>query len=165
MHNPTPGRRAAQPAAGPAAAKISTEADDRTDGAGPGAAPGFGAFLRYFLGLGTWGFGGPIASVGYMQRDLVERRGWLSETEFLDGVALGQTMPGPLAAQVVMWVGFLRRGWAGALAAAAAFIAPSFLLVLAVAVIYARYSGLAVVPSLFYGIAPPVIAIIPLPAC
>ncbi|HEX9514652.1 MAG TPA: chromate transporter, partial [Streptosporangiaceae bacterium] len=104
MRNPKLRRTAAQPAAGPAAAKISTEADDRTDGAGPGAVPGFGAYLRYFLGLGTWGFGGPIASVGYMQRDLVGRRGWLSEAEFLDGVALGQTMPGPLAAQVVMWV-------------------------------------------------------------
>ena len=89
--------------------------------------PRFGAFLRYFLGLGTWGFGGPIASVGYMQRDLVQRRGWLTEREFPDGVALGQTMPGPLAAQVVMWIGFLRKGWAGALATAAAFIAPSFL--------------------------------------
>jgi chromate transporter len=62
-----------------------------------------------------------------MQRDLVERRGRLTEAEFLDGVALGQTMPGPLAAQVVMWIGYLRKGWAGALATAAAFIAPSFL--------------------------------------
>jgi chromate transporter len=93
----------------------------------PASAAGFGAYLRYFLGLGTWGFGGPIASVGYMQRDLVERRGRLTEAEFLDGVALGQTMPGPLAAQVVMWIGYLRKGWAGALATAAAFIAPSFL--------------------------------------
>ena len=63
--------------------------------------------LRYFVGLGTWGFGGPIASVGYMQRDLVERRAWLGRQDFLDGVALGQTMPGPLAAQVSMWVGAL----------------------------------------------------------
>jgi hypothetical protein len=55
--------------------------------------------LGYFPGLGTWGFGGPIATVGYMQRDLVERRGWLDRQDFLDGVALGQTMPGPLAAQ------------------------------------------------------------------
>src|SRR5262249_54598071 len=122
--------------------------------------PGFGAHLRYFLGLGTWGFGGPIATVGYMQRDLVERRGWLTEAEFLDGVALGQTMPGPLAAQVVMWIGYLRKGWAGALATAGAFIAPSLLLVLTVAVIYARYSGLAIIQSLFYGIAPAVMAII-----
>ncbi len=119
----------------------------------------FGSYLWYFLGLGTWGFGGPIASVGYMQRDLVERRGWLTEAEFLDGVALGQTMPGPLAAQVVMWVGYLRKGWAGALATAAAFIAPSFLLVLAVAIVYVRYSGLAIVQSLFYGIAPAVLVL------
>jgi chromate transporter len=108
---------------------------DKAEAAAPARTVGFGAYLRYFLGLGTWGFGGPIASVGYMQRDLVERRGWLTEAEFLDGVALGQTMPGPLAAQVVMWVGYLRKGWAGALATAAAFIGPSFLLVLAVAIV------------------------------
>ncbi len=164
MRNPRLRRSAAQPAAEPAVAPaIGPGADDRADAAGPASAPGFGAYLRYFLGLGTWGFGGPIASVGYMQRDLVERRGWLTEAEFLDGVALGQAMPGPLAAQVVMWVGSLRKGWAGALAAAA-FITPSFLLVLAVAVIYARYSGLAIVQSLFYGIAPAVMAIIAIAA-
>src|SRR5213080_2916022 len=86
----------------------------------------FRRFLRYFLGLGTWGFGGPIATVGYLQRDLVERRHWITREQFLDGVALGQTMPGPLAAQVVMWLGFLRGGARGALAAATAFIVPSF---------------------------------------
>ena len=118
------------------------------------------AFLGYFLGLGTWGFGGPIASVGYMQRDLVERRAWISRTDFLDGVALGQTMPGPLAAQVVMWLGFLRAGTLGALVASAAFIAPSFTLVLAVAVAYTHYQGLPVVQALFAGIAPAVMAII-----
>jgi chromate transporter len=73
----------------------------------------FVSFLRYFLGLGTWGFGGPIASVGYVQRDLVERRGWLDRQDFLNGVALGQTMPGPLATQVVMWVGYLEAGRPG----------------------------------------------------
>jgi chromate transporter len=117
-------------------------------------------FLGYFLGLGTWGFGGPIASVGYMQRDLVERRGWLSREDFIDGVALGQTMPGPLAAQVVMWLGFLRAGTVGALATSAVFIAPSFVLVLAVAIAYVHYQGLAVVQALFAGIAPAVMAII-----
>jgi len=137
---------------------------DQAEAAAPARTVPFGAYLRYFLGLGTWGFGGPIASVGYMQRDLVERRGWLAEAEFLDGVALGQTMPGPLAAQVVMWIGYLRKGWAGALATAAAFIAPSFMLVLAVAIIYVRYSGLAIVQSLFYGIAPAVMAIIAIAA-
>lgn len=116
--------------------------------------------LRYFLGLGTWGFGGPIATVGYMQRDLVERRRWVSRQSFLNGVALGQTMPGPLAAQVVMWVGFLRAGAAGALGTALVFILPSFLLVVGVAVIYVRFQGLPVLQSLFYGIAPAVMAII-----
>src|SRR5437867_5295618 len=101
--------------------------------AGPPAAgrPGLGAFLRYFLGLGTWGFGGPIATVGYMQRDLVERRRWLKRDDFLDGVALGQTMPGPLAAQVVMWCGYLEAGALGALATALPSLVPSFALVLA----------------------------------
>jgi chromate transporter len=117
-------------------------------------------FLAYFLGLGTWGFGGPIATVGYLQRDLVERRAWLTRQDFLDGVALGQTMPGPLAAQVVMWLGYLRAGTLGALVTAAAFIAPSFLLVLAVAIGYAHYQGLPLVQALFHGIAPAVMAII-----
>jgi chromate transporter len=114
--------------------------------------------------LGTVGFGGPIATVGYMQRDLVEQRGWMDRRDFLDGVALGQTMPGPLAAQVAMWVGYLRRGPMGALAVAAVFVAPSFVIVVAVGALYARYSGLAVVQSLFYGIAPAVMAIITIAA-
>ena len=84
---------------------------------------GLRQFVRYFLGLGIWGFGGPIATVGYMQRDLVEKRSWLGRDEFLNGVALGQTMPGPLAAQVVMWIGYLQAGALGALATALPFIA------------------------------------------
>jgi chromate transporter len=127
-------------------------------------APPMRALLRYFLGLGTWGFGGPIATVGYMQRDLVEGRAWMDRDTFLDGVALGQTMPGPLAAQVAMWVGYVRRGAAGALAVAAAFIAPSFVAVLAIAAAYRHYEGLQVVTWLFHGVAPVVIAIITLAA-
>jgi chromate transporter len=95
-----------------------------------------------------------------MQRDLVERRRWLKREDFLDGVALGQTMPGPLAAQVVMWCGYLQAGALGALATALPFIAPSFALVLAVAFFYVRYQGLEVVQALFYGIAPAVMAVI-----
>jgi chromate transporter len=114
----------------------------------------------YFVGLGTWGFGGPIATVGYMQRDLVERRAWLDRQAFLSGVALGQVSPGPLAAQVVMWVGYLARGWIGALATSLCFVLPSYALVLTVAVLYERYQGLEVVQGLFYGIAPAVMAII-----
>src|SRR5438876_4730039 len=120
----------------------------------------FRRYFRYFLGLGTWGFGGPIATVGYMQRDLVEGRGWISRRDFLDGVALGQTMPGPLAAQVAMWVGYLQGGAIGALGTAIPFILPSLVAVVAVAYLYVRFQGLSVVQSLFYGIAPAVMAII-----
>ena len=131
-----------------------------TDMTSPEQTPPLRSFLRYFLGLGIWGFGGPIATVGYMQRDLVEGRAWLPRQDFLDGVALGQTMPGPLAAQVAMWVGYLVDGAAGALAVAGAFILPSFAFVLGVAAIYAHYEGLRVIQSLFYGVAPAVMAII-----
>lgn len=124
----------------------------------------FRRFVFYFLRLGTTGFGGPIATVGYMQRDLVEKRGWIDRKDFLDGVALGQTMPGPLAAQVAMWIGYLQRGAWGAFAVAAAFIAPSFTLVVAVGALYAEFSGLGIVQALFYGIAPAVMAIITIAA-
>jgi chromate transporter len=99
-----------------------------------------------------------------MQRDLVERRQWLDREDFLNGVALGQTMPGPLAAQVAMWVGYLRRGVLGALAVALAFIIPSFIAVLTVAYFYVRFNGLSWVQGLFYGIAPGVMAIIAIAA-
>jgi chromate transporter len=128
------------------------------------APPGFAPVLRYFLRLGTLGFGGPIAVVGYMQRDLVQARGWISKQDFLDGVALGQTMPGPRAAQVAMWVGYLKRGALGAAATAPAFIAPSFAMVVTVAAVYSRSSGLPIVQALFYGIAPAVMAIITIAA-
>jgi chromate transporter len=139
---------------------VSPGADPEPEAAAPTPSPGLANVLRYFVGLGTWGFGGPIATVGYMQRELVERRGWLDRQAFLNGVALGQTMPGPLAAQVVMWVGYLEAGAGGALATAVAFILPSLVLVLVVAYFYVRFSGLQVVQSLFYGIAPAVMAII-----
>jgi chromate transporter len=124
----------------------------------------FKDYLTYFLGLGTWGFGGPIATVGYMQRDLVEKKGWVHKKDFLNGVALGQTMPGPLAAQVAMWVGFLQRGPLGAFFICLPFIIPSFLVVLAIAFFYVRYQGLDWVQALFYGIAPGVMGIIAIAA-
>jgi chromate transporter len=134
----------------------------------PADAPGeerpFSSFIKYFLHLGAFGFGGPIATVGYMQRDLVEHRKWLNREEFLNGVALGQTMPGPLAAQVAMWVGYMKRGAWGALSIALAFIAPSFIVVLTVAFFYVRFRGLDWVQGLFYGIAPGVMAIIAIAA-
>src|SRR5205807_4946628 len=84
--------------------------------------------VRYFLKLGSSGFGGPIALVGYMQRDLVEERGWFTEAEYRQGLALAQTMPGPLAALLAMWFGYLQAGALGAAAAAVPVVAPACLL-------------------------------------
>jgi chromate transporter len=99
-----------------------------------------------------------------MQRDLIEKRAWLDKDDFLNGVALGQTMPGPLAAQVAMWVGSLQRGALGAFLIVLPFILPSFFVVLAVAFCYVRYQGLEWVQALFYSITPGVMAIIAIAA-
>lgn len=120
--------------------------------------------LRYFLRLGGLGFGGPIALVGYMQRDLVEERGWFSEREFQQALAVGQTMPGPLAAQAAMWFGYLHAGARGAAAVALTFVVPPFAIVTFVAVLYARYQGLDWVHSVFLGVGPAVLAIIAIAA-
>src|SRR5829696_9286273 len=116
--------------------------------------------VRYFLKLGASGFGGPIALVGYMQRDLVEERHWFSQTEFEQAVAVGQTMPGPLAAQAAMWFGYLHAGARGALAIALPFVIPPFLIVTVVAALYAEYQGLGWVHDVFRGVGPAVLAII-----
>src|SRR6201993_5568128 len=116
--------------------------------------------VRYFLRLGSSGFGGPIALVGYMQRDLVEGRRWFTEDEYKQGLALAQTMPGPLAAQLAMWMGFLTRGIIGSAAVAVAFVAPPFLLVTAAAVIYVENQGASVVHPLFRGVGPAIVALV-----
>jgi chromate transporter len=120
--------------------------------------------VTYFLRLGGLGFGGPIALVGYMQRDLVEERGWFREDEFQQALAVGQTMPGPLAAQAAMWFGYLQAGARGALAVAATFVLPPFLIVTAIAVLYAEYQGLDWVHAVFLGVGPAVLAIIAIAA-
>jgi chromate transporter len=122
-----------------------------------------GLFL-YFLRLGSSGFGGPIALAGYMRRDLVEQRGWFSEEEYQQGLAIAQTMPGPLAAQLAMWLGYLERGALGALLVALPFVVPPFLIVTAVAALYAQYQGLSQVQSIFFGVGPAVMAIIAIAA-
>jgi chromate transporter len=122
------------------------------------------ALMRYFLRLGGSGFGGPIALVGYMQRDLVEDQRWYREEEFAQALAVGQTMPGPLAAQVAMWLGYLEAGARGAAAVALPFILPPFLIVTLVAIVYAQYQGLAVVHDVFLGVGPAVLAIIAIAA-
>ncbi len=114
----------------------------------------------YFLRLGTWGFGGPIALAGYMQRDLVEEKRWFTKQEFLDGLALAQLAPGPLAAQLAMYLGLLRGGILGASLIAAAFIAPSFLMVLALSFFYVKFGGLPWMQAAFYGVGAAVVAII-----
>jgi chromate transporter len=120
--------------------------------------------VRYFLKLGGSGFGGPIALVGYMRRDLVEERRWFTEQEFQQGLAVGQMMPGPLAAQTAMWLGYLQAGARGAVAVAAPFVLPPFLLVTAVAVLYVEYQGLAWVHAVFLGVGPAVLGIIAIAA-
>jgi chromate transporter len=83
--------------------------------------------VRYMLGLGTWGFGGPAALLGYMYRDLVERRGWISEADYKEGMTLAQLMPGPLAAQLAMYLGYVHFRIAGATLAGLAFVLPFLL--------------------------------------
>lgn len=114
----------------------------------------------YFLRLGTWGFGGPIALAGYMQRDLVDEKRWYTRQEYLDGLALAQLAPGPLAAQLAMYLGLLRGGTLGASLVAAAFIAPSFLMVLALSFFYVKFGGLPWMQAAFYGVGAAVVAII-----
>ncbi len=115
---------------------------------------------RYFLWLGTTGFGGPIALVGFMQRDLVEERRWFSVEEYREGLALAQLAPGPLAAQLAMYLGWARGGALGAAIVGLAFVLPSFVMVLALAVGYIHFGGLAWMQGAFYGIGAAVIAII-----
>lgn len=118
------------------------------------------ALVGYFLRLGTFGFGGPIALCGYMQRDLVEERGWITKDEYVKGLALAQLAPGPLAAQLAIYLGWAKAGIIGATLVAIAFVLPSFLMVLAISIAYVRFGGLAWMHSAFYGIGAAVIAII-----
>ena len=117
-------------------------------------------FVLYFLKLGTWGFGGPIALAGYMQRDLVDERGWIAPDDYKQGLALAQLAPGPLAAQLAIYLGWVRGRVLGATLVGIAFVAPSFLMVLALSALYLKFGGLAWMQALFYGIGAAVIAII-----
>ncbi len=116
--------------------------------------------VRYFLRLGTLGFGGPVALVGYMQRDLVESRKWIAEADYQEGLALAQLCPGPLAAQLAMYLGYVRSRILGATLVGLAFIWPSFLMVVALGWLYTRYGGLPWMQAVFYGVGASVIGII-----
>src|SRR5919112_3418689 len=115
---------------------------------------------RYFLVLGTVGFGGPVALVGYMQRDLVERHQWIDDEEYKLGLALSQIMPGPLAAQLAIAIGYFAHGVLGATLVGLAFVLPSFLMVLALSTLYVAFGGLWWMQAVFYGVSAAVIGII-----
>jgi chromate transporter len=121
--------------------------------------------VRYMLTLGTWGFGGPVALVGFMYRDLVERRGWISEGEYKEGMALAQLMPGPLAAQLAIYLGYVHYHVLGATLVGIAFVLPSFLMVVAIGAVYAAYGGITWMQAVFYGVGAAVIGIIAMSAC
>ena len=117
-------------------------------------------FIGYFLRLGTVGFGGPIALAGHMQQDLVDSRGWVRKEDYLEGLALAQLAPGPLAAQLAIYLGYIRAGVLGATAVGVAFVLPSFLMVLGLSAAYVRFGGLPWMQGMFYGIGAAVIGII-----
>jgi chromate transporter len=120
--------------------------------------------LRYFLYLGSLGFGGPVALVGYMQRDLVERRAWFTKDEYVKSLVLSQLAPGPLAAQLAICLGYVHSRITGATLVALVFVLPSFLMTLAISWLYVRFGGLAWMQAAFYGVGATVIAIIVLAA-
>lgn len=119
---------------------------------------------KYFLKLGTWGFGGPVALVGYMQRDLVEQKGWITEEEYREGLALAQLAPGPLAAQLGIYIGYVHYRLLGATLIGLAFVLPSFIMVVLLGMAYQLYGGLPWMQAVFYGVGAAVIGIIAISA-
>lgn len=116
--------------------------------------------VLYMLKLGTVGFGGPVALVGYMHRDLVEQRGWISEADYKEGMALSQLAPGPLAAQLAIYLGYVHYHILGATLAGIAFVLPSFFMVLGIGWAYVQFGGLPWMQAVFYGVGASVIGII-----
>jgi chromate transporter len=114
----------------------------------------------YFLNLGALGFGGPVALCGLMEKNLVQERGWLTREEMRDAIAISQSLPGPLAIQVGIFASYLRGGFWGAWVGGWAFILPNFLIVAALAALYAHFGGLPWMAAVFYGVSPAVIALI-----
>ncbi|HBY36030.1 MAG TPA: chromate transporter, partial [Delftia acidovorans] len=107
--------------------------------------------IAYFLRLGALGFGGPVALAGYMDRDLVERRQWFTEADYKEGLALAQLAPGPLAAQLAIYLGFVHYSFLGATLVGLAFVLPSFLMVIGLGWAYTHFGGLGWMQAVFYG--------------
>ena len=120
--------------------------------------------VLYALKLGTFGFGGPVALVGYMHRDVVVARKWISEQDYKEGMALSQLMPGPLAAQLMIYLGYVHYGNLGATLAGIAFVVPSFLMVIGIGAAYVAYGGITWMQAVFYGVGAAVIGIIAISA-
>jgi chromate transporter len=120
--------------------------------------------LKYFLYLGSLGFGGPVALVGYMQRDLVEQRKWFTKDEYMKSLALSQLAPGPLAAQLAICLGYVHSQVRGATLVAFAFVLPSFFMTVAISWLYVRFGGLSWMQAAFYGVGATVIGIITIAA-
>jgi len=116
--------------------------------------------VRYYLRLGLLGFGGPVALVGQMERELVGEKKWVTKEEMREGIAVCQSLPGPLAIQVGIWISYIRGGFWGAWAGGWAFILPNFVIVATLAALYVRFEGLPAVAAIFYGVSPAVIALI-----
>ena len=116
--------------------------------------------VKYYLRLGLLGFGGPVALVGQMEREMVGERKWLTKDEMREGIAVCQSLPGPLAIQVGIWISYIRGGFWGAWAGGWAFILPNFIIVAALGALYVRLEGLPAVAAIFYGVSPAVIALI-----
>ena len=114
----------------------------------------------YYLRLGAFGFGGPVALVGQMEQELVQQRHWLTKEEFREGMAVCQSLPGPLAIQVGIFISYIRGGFWGAWAGGWAFILPNFLFVAALGALYVHFGDLPPVKAIFYGVSPAVIALI-----
>src|SRR6266567_2785403 len=116
--------------------------------------------VKYYLRLGVAGFGGPVALVGQMERELVGEKKWLTKEEMREGIAVCQSLPGPLAIQVGIWISYIRGGFWGAWAGGWAFILPNFIIVTVLGALYVHFGGLSAVKAVFYGVSPAVIALI-----
>src|SRR5215218_7890287 len=116
--------------------------------------------VQYFFKLGYAGFGGPVALVGYMHRDLVEERKWISDEEYKDGLALAQLAPGPLAAQLGIYLGYVHYKTLGATLCGLAFVIPSFIMVVLIGMAYKLFGGLPWMQAIFYGVGAAVVGIV-----
>jgi chromate transporter len=126
----------------------------------PAPSRSIASLVAYFLRLGAFGFGGPVALCGQMERDLVQDQRWLTREEMRDAIAVSQSLPGPLAIQVGILISYMRGGFWGAWAGGWAFILPNFLIVCALGALYVHFGGLTWMTAIFYGVSPAVIALI-----